>query len=194
MGRRIAIIQGHPDVAPERLCRLLAAAYAAGAAEAGHEVRVIDVATLHLPLLATKADFETGTAPDAARAAQETLAWAEHWLILYPLWLGSMPALLKGFFEQVGRPGFAFRYRDKGFPEKLMAGRSAHVVVTMGMPGFLYRWFYGAHSLKALKRNILGFIGVGPIRDTVIGGVDGLGPEGVAKLETRFRGLGATAG
>ncbi len=119
------------------------------------------MATLHLPLLATKADFETGSAPDAARATQETLAWAEHWVILYPLWLGSMPALLKGFFEQVGRPGFAFRYRDKGFPEKLMAGRSAHVVVTMGMPGFLYRWFYGAHSLKALKRNILGFIGVG---------------------------------
>jgi putative NADPH-quinone reductase len=194
MGRRIAIIQGHPDIAPERLCRRLGEAYATGAREAGHVVRVIDVATLDLPLLMTKADFETRSAPEDARVVQETLAWAEHWVVLYPLWLGSMPAVLKGFFEQVCRPGFAFRYRAKGFPEKLMAGRSAHVVVTMGMPGFVYRWFYGAHSLKALKRNILGFIGISPIRDMVVGGVDGLGSEGVAKLETRFRGLGAAAG
>jgi len=193
MGRRIAIIQGHPDPDPARLCRQLAAAYAAGAAEAGHEVRILDVATIDLPLLATKADFETGAAPDAARIAQDTLAWAEHWLIVYPLWLGSMPALLKGFFEQICRPGFAFRYRDKGFPEKMMTGRSAHVVVTMGMPAFAYRWFFFAHSLKALKRNILGFIGVGPIRETVIGGVEGLGPEGIGKLEARFRGFGAAA-
>ncbi len=129
--RRIAVVIGHPDPAPQRLCRQMAQAYAAGAAEAGHAVRIIDLALLDIPSLRTKADFETGAVQGDIAAAQETLAWAEHWLVVYPLWLGAMPALLKAFFEQVCRPGFAFRYREKGFPQKLLAGRTAHVVVTM---------------------------------------------------------------
>jgi len=47
----------------------------------------------------------------------------------------------------------------------------------MGMPGFVYRWWYGAHALKMLKRNILRFMGVGPIRSTIYGNVEGAGPE-----------------
>lgn len=191
--RRIAVVIGHPDPAPERLCRQLAAAYAKGAEEAGHAVRTLDVAVLEIPYLRTKVDFETGTSTGDIASAQETLAWAEHWVILYPLWLGSMPAMLKAFFEQVGRPGFAFRYRDKGFPEKLMAGRTAHIVVTMGMPALAYRWFFFAHSLRALKRNILVFIGVKPVRDTIVGGVDGLTAEKVAALMAKMRAAGASA-
>ncbi len=56
-----------------------------------------------------------------------------------------------------------------GMPKKLLAGKSACVVITMGMPAFIYRWYFGAHGLKNLKRNILGFCGVGPIKDTLIG-------------------------
>ncbi len=171
----------------------MAQAYAAGAAEAGHAVRIIDVALIDIPHLRTKADFETGSGQGDIAAAQETLAWAEHWLVVYPLWLGAMPALLKAFFEQVCRPGFAFRYRDKGFPEKLLAGRTAHVVVTMGMPAFAYRWFYFAHSLAALKRNILAFVGVKAVRDTLVGMVDGLDAVKVAALMARMREAGAAA-
>lgn len=192
-GRRIAIVQGHPDSAPERLCRHLAAAYAEGAMRSGHEVKTVEVSALPIGFLRTQDDFETGTPDAAIAAAQETLAWADHWVIIYPLWLGSMPAMLKAFFEQVCRPGFAFRYRDKGFPEKLMAGRTAHIVVTMGMPAFAYRWFFFAHSLRALKRNILSFIGVKPVRDTVIGGVGGLTSDKVAALATRLASDGAAA-
>lgn len=192
-GRRIAIIQGHPDPDPGRLCRHLAAAYAEGALRAGHQVKTIEVGELLPGFLRTQADFETGAPDTAIVAAQETLAWAEHWVIIYPLWLGSMPAMLKAFFEQACRPGFAFRYRDKGFPEKLMAGRTAHVIITMGMPAFAYRWFFFAHSLRALKRNILSFIGVKPVRDTVIGGVGGLTSDKVAALAARLASDGAVA-
>lgn len=194
MSRRIAIIQGHPDLAGGHLCHTLADAYAEAAIAAGHQVRRIDVAHLALPMLRNQADFETGVPEAAVAAVQDDLRWAGHWLIIYPLWLGDMPAVLKGFFEQVIRPGFAFRYRDKGFPERLMTGRSAHVVVTMGMPGVAYRWFYGAHSLKSLKRNILKFIGVNPIGDTLIGGVGGLTPAEVEQLAARFAALGREAG
>ena len=42
----------------------------------------------------------------------------------------------------------------------------------MGMPALVYRWFFRAHSLKSLERNILGFVGIGPIRETLIGMVE----------------------
>ncbi|MGH6954386.1 MAG: NAD(P)H-dependent oxidoreductase, partial [Alphaproteobacteria bacterium] len=111
MGRRIAIVQGHPDTDGARFCRALADAYVTGAAEAGHEIRRIDVARLQFPILRTRTDFETGAPPADIRDAQESIRWAEHLLIVYPLWLGTMPALLKAFLEQAFRPGLAFEYR-----------------------------------------------------------------------------------
>ena len=169
---KITIIQGHPDASVERFCHALASAYADGARDAHHEVRTIEVARLDFPLLRTRADFETGTPPAAIAQAQASIAWAEHVVIIFPLWLGDVPALLKGFLEQVLRPGFAFRYREKGLPEKLLRGRSARIVVTMGMPGFFYEWFFRAHSVKSLERNILGFVGFGPVRRTLMGMVE----------------------
>ena len=106
-------------------------------------------------------------------AAQQDIAWADHLVILYPLWLGTMPALLKGFLEQVFRPDFAFHVGESstGWAKKLK-GKSARVVITMGMPAMVYRWYFGAHSLKSLERNILGFCGIGPIRESLIGMIE----------------------
>lgn len=84
-----------------------------------------------------------------------------------------MPALLKGFLEQIARPGFALSNSNGGVPKKLLSGRSARLVVTMGMPATVYRWLFRAHSIKALERNILGFIGIAPIHKTLIGMVEG---------------------
>ena len=52
---RILIIQGHPDPDPARYCRALAAAYAEGAREGGHEIRVLDLAALSIPPLGSRA-------------------------------------------------------------------------------------------------------------------------------------------
>lgn len=173
MSSRIAIIQGHPDPQTRHLGHALADEYAKGAEDGGHAVRRLEVARMEFPLLRTKEEFEHGAVPSAIEEAQEAIAWANHLLIVYPLWLGSMPALLKGFFEQVFRPGFAFQYGvRKGLPKKQLTGKSARIVVTMGMPAFVYRWVYFAHSVKSLERNILGFAGIGPIRTTLIGMVE----------------------
>ncbi len=90
-------------------------------------------------------------------------------VLIYPLWLGALPALTKGFLEQVLRPGFAIPRTKPSLSPGLLGGRSARVIVTMGMPAFLYRWFFLAHTLRSLERNILKFSGFGPIRSTVIG-------------------------
>lgn len=171
MAKRIAVIQGHPDASSRHLLHAMAEAYAEAAAAAGHEIRLIEVAKLDFVLLRTQTDFEKGTLPASLETAREDMRWAEHWLFLFPLWLGTMPALLKGFLEHIFRPGFAMEYRPRGFPKKLLAGRSARIVVTMGMPVFLYRWYFGAYGVRVFERSILGFAGIKPIRESLYGSV-----------------------
>lgn len=192
MSKRITVIQGHPDSSARRLCHALADAYAAAARAAGHELRTIDVTTLDFPLLRSKAEWEHGGVPPAIAAAQADIHWAEHLVFVFPLWLGGMPALLKGFLEQVARPGFALGEAKPGqLPKKLLAGRSARVVVTMGMPALVYRWLFRAHSLKALERNILGFVGIAPITETLIGSVETLEAAKIEAALARLRRHGA---
>ncbi len=191
MARRILIIQGHPDASARHLNHILADAYAAGAHAAGLEVRTLQVANLDFPLLRSQQEWEHGDLCPDLKSAQSDIFWADHLVLFFPLWLGGMPALLKGFLEQIARPGFAFKAEaDNPFAAKGLTGRSARVVVTMGMPALVYRWYFRAHSLKALERNILGFVGFAPIHETLVGMVDRLTPEGIGKLETRLRKLG----
>lgn len=172
---RILLVQAHPDGSQPHFCHALAHAYEEGAREAGHEVQRVDLAALDFPLLRSRAEWEDGRLPPSLKAAQDGIAWAQHLVFFFPLWLGGMPALLKGFLEQVARPGFALgRSSEGGWPRKLLTGRSARVVVTMGMPALVYRWVFRAHSLKALERNILGFVGIAPIHETLIGLVEGM--------------------
>lgn len=191
MGKRIVMIQGHPDGQTRHFCHALADEYAKGCDDGGHEVRRIEVAQLEFPLLRTKEEFEQGLPSDSIRLAQDAIRWADHLVIVYPLWLGSMPALLKAFFEQVFRPGVAFEYQASGqMAKKLFTGKSARIVVTMGMPALVYRWFFFAHSLKSLQRNILGFCGIGPMRTTLIGRIEGLNERQRAAWLDRLRALG----
>jgi putative NADPH-quinone reductase len=194
MGARIAVIQGHPDARGGHLGHALADAYADAAREEGHEVRHIDVASLQFPILRSKDEWEgAAPSPDIARA-QQTLDWASHLLIVYPLWLGSMPALLKGFLEQVLRPDFAIAEAGSGrYWRACLSGRSARIVVTMGMPAFVYRWYFRLHSLKALQRNVLELCGVKPIAFELFGMVEKPGPPRIDRWLRRMRKLGARA-
>lgn len=172
---RIVIIQGHPSSDSRHFCHAVADAYAQGAAEGGHEARVIPVADLDFSLLRSKQDWEGGPPPPAIADAQQVLAWAEHFVIIYPLWLGGMPALLKGFMEQAFRPAFMTGGGGSGASWKTaLKGRSSRIIIIMGMPGFAYRWYFGAHSLKSLKRSILSLVGIGPNRHTLIGSIEGM--------------------
>lgn len=193
MPGRILIIQGHPDAGRAHFCHSLADHYAAGALAGGHEVRRIEVAGLGLPVLTTSDEWENGAPSDAVRACQESIAWARHLVIVYPLWLGAMPALLKAFFEQVFRPGFALPKGASPMGKKLLKGKTARIVVTMGMPTLMYRWYFGAHSLKSLKRSILGFCGIGPVRESLIGLVAADGEQKHRKWLETMRRLGRRA-
>jgi putative NADPH-quinone reductase len=194
MPKRIVIIDGHPDASAERYCHALAQAYAEAAESAGHAVRRIAIAELDIPLLRSAGEWAAGEPTSAMRDCQSSISWADHIVIIYPLWLGTMPALLKAFLEQVFRPGFAIRdVREGGWPGGLLKGKSARIVVTMGMPAFVYRWYFLAHSLRSLERNVLAFSGIGPIRDTLIGGIEAIGDAGRLRWLDKFRHLARAA-
>ena len=174
MGKRILVVDGHPDAARERFVHALAQGYASAAESSGHTVRVVNLAELEFPWLHSAREF-AGAPPPMIVEQQERLRWADHVVIVYPLWLGSMPALLKAFLEQVMRPGFAFAYgKGRGLPKKLLAGKSARIIVTMGMPSMFFRLYYRSQSVRSLARNILGFVGFKPVRISLIGNVEGM--------------------
>lgn len=184
MPKKIVVINGHPDPRPERFVHALASAYAEGAEAAGHEVRRIAVGELDIPVLTRRKDWEDAPLPAALKGVAEAIGWADHVVIAYPLWLGDVPALLKAFLEQVCRPGLAIAKGERTLSPGLWKGKSGRLIVTMGMPAFIYNWYFGAHSVKSLKRNILNFVGISPVRSSIVGMVEGSADSRAEWLET----------
>ncbi len=193
MPKNITIIDGHPDPSPERFCHALTKTYSDGCDAGGHKARLVNLSALEFPLLKSAADWEKGPVPPGLKEAQEAIAWADHLVFVYPLWLGAMPALLKAFLEQSFRPGFAIKAGARTLRPGLLTGKSARIIITMGMPGFFYRWYFGAHSLKRFERNILRFAGIGPIKETLIGCVASGDEASHRKWLDRMQALGREA-
>lgn len=190
--KRVLLIQGHPDASEPHLCHALAASYTQGAEDAGHTVRRVDVATLDFPLLRSQKDFEYGDVPASLKAAQDGIRWANHIVLFFPLWAGDMPALVKGFFEQTFRPSFTGAHANH-CAKKPLSGRSARVVVTMGMPALVYRFYFRAHSLQSLERNLLGMVGIAPVHVTLVGMTGHMRTAHAAKWLDKLKGLGHRA-
>ena len=191
---RICLINAHPDPSPDRFCFALAEAYQSAAEQSGHAVSRFNAGDIDVTLLDSAKAFEQPP-PEAILPVREALTGAEHLVLIYPLWLGTLPAKAKALLEQVARAGF---FLDTGgdsskWPAQKMKGKSARIIVTMGMPGFAYRLFYRSHSLKALETGVLGISGFKPVRDTVLGGVE-MGPQRRARMLDQVRALGAKAG
>lgn len=171
MPKNILIIDAHPDTDPARFCHAIVSSYRDGAAAGGHAARIIRLADAGIAPLLSRAE-QMGDASAEIKKMQQDILWSQHIVIVYPLWLGEMPAKLKAFFEQVLRPDFAFSENPKKPWDGKLRGRSARIIVTMGMPAIFYRMFYRAHSVKALKRNILHFVGIKPVCATYIGSIE----------------------
>ncbi len=190
--KQILIIQAHPDAQSKHYCHALAEAYRSAAFEAGHDVKTIDIGKVEVSFLRSKSEWEShDNIPEFVTNGQKLVDWSDHLVFIYPLWLGTMPALLKAWLEQVLRPSFAFNIAPTGQGWKArLGGRSARVVITMGMPVFVYRWFFLSHSLKSFQRNILKFAGVKPIHTSMIGMVEGKNDRARKKWLVRMKKFG----
>lgn len=169
--RKVLIVVGHPR--RQSLCQALASAYGSGARRAGAEVRELRLADLRFDPNVRSFDPLLQTVENDVAKARRLIVWADHIVFVYPVWWGTMPALLKGFLDRVLSPGFAFAETGRGFVP-LLRGRSAELLTTMDTPRWVYRWLYGAPGHKAMARAILGFCGIevarvasfGPVRDS----------------------------
>jgi len=158
MKRNILVILGHPD--KNSFCSSLAKAYINSARENDSEVRELQLGELKFdPILWNGYNKIQELEPDLAKA-QELIQWSNHIVFVYPNWWGAMPALMKGFFDRVFLPGFAFKYRKGSVPDKLLSGRTAHLMVTMDTPAWYYRWIYRRPGHNEMKRTILEFCGI----------------------------------
>ena len=159
MKKNILVIQGNPDI--NSFCGSLAKAYIDSARLSGSEVRELQLAELKFdPILWHGYNKIQKLEPDLIKA-QELIQWSKHIVFVYPNWWGAMPALMKGFFDRVFLPGFAFKYRESSpFWDKLLSGRTAQLMVTMDTPPWYYRWIYHRPGHNEMKRTILGFCGI----------------------------------
>lgn len=189
----ITLINGHPDPDPAHFCAALCEAYESAARDSGHEVRRFEAGAIELEFLKNQAEFAAAP-PQAIAELQAAILKSDHLVLVYPLWLGTMPAKLKSVLEHLGRGEFLLQTHNEkgGWPARKMKGKSARVVVTMGMPGLAYRILFGGHSLKALEKGILGIAGFGPVRDTIFGLVETGAERRGRMLETMAK-LGAKA-
>ena len=165
MKKNILIILGHPD--KESFCGALAGEYEKGAKKAGANVKRINLGELKFdPILWKGYKAIQKLEPDLARA-QKDIKWANHLVFVHPLWWGGMPALMKGFFDRMLLPGFAF-YFKKGArkPEKLLKGRTARLIVTMGAKQRLLR-IAGLLEEKIMDGGVLSFCGIKPMKTTI---------------------------
>ncbi|HVZ53276.1 MAG TPA: NAD(P)H-dependent oxidoreductase [Pseudolabrys sp.] len=197
---KIAIVVGHP--ARDSYCEALGRAYQRGAESGGHQATVLVLGAMNFePVLREGYRREQPLEPDLV-AARDALRGSDHWVLVFPLWLGDMPAIMKGFFERILQPDLlairAAAANTSGAGAlaafKIFKGKSARVVMTMGMPGWFYRWYYGAHALKLIRRNILNLIGVKPVRSTIYGMIEAVSDETRASWLREVEALGHEAG
>ncbi len=168
MSKKILVILGQP--LRNSYNGALAQAYVDGARAAGAQVREVCLGEIKFDACAmTGAPPFVPLEPDL-QSAQESIRWAEHLVFVYPIWWGTIPALLKGFIERVFAPGFAVNFRkDSPRWDKLLVGRSARLIVTLNTPSLIYRWVFGRPGHTTMKRTVLSFCGIRPVRITEVG-------------------------
>ncbi len=163
--KNILIVNGHPD--KEIFCFALAASYKKGADNAGVNCKVINLIDLKFnPILTNGYREKSALEPDLMEAQQNILA-ADHLVIIYPNWWSTYPALLKGFIDRVFLPNFAFKYLENSpIPAKLLKGKTARIIVTMDTPKWYYWLIYRSPGHNSMKKGILEFSGISPVKIT----------------------------
>lgn len=166
--KKILIINGHPD--RESFNFGLSASYKLGAISSNAEVEELNIRDMNFdPNLHFGYRKRTELEPDLLDA-QDKIKWADHLVWIYPVWWGSVPAMMKGFLDRVMLPGFAFNKRkDSLWWDGCLTGKTARLICTLDQPSWYYKWIYRSPSHNAMKKLTLNFVGVRKVKITTIG-------------------------
>lgn len=168
MKKKILIINGHPD--KDSFNYAISESYKAGAIVNGAEVKEIKIRELNFnPNLEFGYRKRTELEPDLVEA-QEKIKWSEHLVWVYPVWWGSVPAMMKGFIDRVFLPGFAFKKReDSVWWDKYLTDKSARLICTLDQPSWYYKLVYMSPSNTVMKRMTMQFVGIKKVKISTIG-------------------------
>jgi NAD(P)H dehydrogenase (quinone) len=98
---------------------------------------------------------------------------ADHLVFLYPYWWGGMPAILKGFFDKVFLPGWAYHETPEGrFIGHLKQIKSATMLITMSMSGPIFKLIFESAVKRLYFLGGLGSCGIRKIMLKTLNGVD----------------------
>lgn len=166
--KKVLIINGHPNA--ESFNFAIAESYKNGAIASGSQVEIITIANLNFnPNLQFGYQKRTELEPDLLDS-WEKIKRADHLVWIHPVWWGGLPAITKGFIDRLFLPGMAFQYRENSvWWDKLLKGKTAHIITTLDQPGWYYRLFFGRPSVNQLKKSTLEFCGIKPVKVSYIG-------------------------
>jgi NAD(P)H dehydrogenase (quinone) len=170
--KKILIINGHPN--PDSFNFGIAESYKKGAETSGAIIESITITSLNFnPNLKFGYQKRTELEPDLLES-WEKIKRADHLVWIHPVWWGGLPAITKGFIDRLFLPGMAFQYRENSvWWDKLLKGKTAHIITTLDQPSWYYRFVYGRPSVNQLKKSTLEFCGIKPVKVSYIGVIKG---------------------
>ncbi len=156
--KKILVFLGNPT--KDSYSGRIADAYESSAKESSHEVVRINIEDLKFdPILHQGYKTIQELEPDL-KMLQEKIQWADHVVFIYPNWWCSMPAAMKGMFDRMWLPGFAFNF-DKQTKKLIqrLKGKTARVIIVAGTHSpFMTWWKFGDYT-NEISHGILGFAG-----------------------------------
>ncbi|MEN0004685.1 MAG: NAD(P)H-dependent oxidoreductase [Bacteroidota bacterium] len=166
-GKRVLLINGHPDKGSFNYA--LADAYLAGLDRTKVTVDQINLADLAFnPNLAYGYRKISPLEPDLLDAIERIKA-ADHLVWVFPMWWYGIPALMKGFIDRTFLPGIFFKYqKGKLFPDQLLKGKTAHLIITADTVRWYDRFFMGSPLINQFKKGTLQFVGIKRVKVTYI--------------------------
>lgn len=164
------VIDGHPN--PDSLSAAMARGYAEGHGNA----RLIALRDLDFdPHMRFGYRQRMMIEPDL-QDARDAIHLAKRIVIVSPMWWGSVPALLKGFFDRALLPQDEYVYPHKSLPKGLLRGRSGRFLLLADTPRIALP-FLGTHAAAQVSRHTMKFCGVRPFRVKRFLGVRYQSPE-----------------
>ena len=184
-------------------CGAILAAVERGLKTGGHKCRVINLDQDDFdPVMRSKdllAFVGAGRAgedaldaiDDQVREYKEHLEWAEHLVMIFPMWWMTTPAMTKGFIDKVIFPAIAYDMKDGRLVSRLSL-RKVTVITTMNTPADIYREVFGNPLEGSLIKGTFRQIGIENIEWTSLNEVKqvsrGQREAWLEEIERRFAG------